>query len=65
MLILYTGVRSEWFWINWENNVTEVSEFMKNNYPPNFAYQDFGPQLTMEFFNATNFAEIVTNSGAK
>ena len=38
---------------------------MKQNYPPNFEYQNFGAQLTMEFFNATKFADIVTNSGAK
>ena len=30
-----------------------------------FGYQNFGAQLTMEFFNATKFANIVTNSGAK
>ena len=51
--------------MNWKDNKTEVAEFMKQNYPPNFEYQNFGAQLTMEFFNATKFANIVTNSGAK
>ena len=59
------GVRSEWFWMNWHQKKPEVTEFMENNYPPNFTYQDFGAQLTTEFFNASKFADIVINSGAK
>ena len=38
---------------------------MKENYPRNFTYQDFGSQLKMEFFNANKFADLVQASGAK
>ena len=51
--------------MNWHKKKPEVTEFMENNYPPNFTYQDFGAQLTTEFFNASKFADIVINSGAK
>ena len=59
------GVRTEWFWQDWVINIPEVSNFMKDNYPPNFTYQDFGPQLTMEFFDPQWFADLITASGAK
>jgi len=59
------GLRTEWFWQNWVHNVPEVVNFMKDNYPPHFTYQDFGPQLTMEFFDPQWFADLVTASGAK
>ena len=42
-----------------------IVDFMKDNYPPNFTYQDFGAQLKMEFFNASQFAELVKSSGAR
>ena len=51
--------------MNWQQKKPEVTEFMEKNYPPNFTYQDFGAQLTTEFFNASKFADIVINSGAK
>ena len=38
---------------------------MTANYPPKFTYQDFGSQLTMEFFDPNWFADVVTASGAK
>ena len=59
------GVRTEWFWQDWVIDIPEVSNFMKDNYPPKFTYQDFGPQLTMEFFDPQWFADLVTASGAK
>ena len=40
-------------------------DFMKQNYPPNFTYQDFGSQLTMELFDPNQWADIVLKSGAK
>jgi len=63
--LYYIGFGSEWFWINWFNQNPAQVEFMKQNYPPNFTYQDFGPQLSMEFFNATWFAELIADAGAK
>lgn len=38
---------------------------MKKNYPPNFTYQDFAKDFTAEFFNASEWADIFANSGAK
>ena len=40
-------------------------EFMKNNYAPTFQYQDFAPQFTAEFFNASEWADLIKESGAK
>ena len=68
---MFSGVRSEWFWIDWYrqthglSNDTDVADFMKDNYPPNFTYQDFGVDLKMEFFNASWFADLIKDSGAK
>ena len=57
---------SEWFWEHWRvDKYPNVLKFMADNYRPDFKYQDFGPQLTMEFFNPAQFAELVKASGAK
>ncbi|EFN89423.1 alpha-L-fucosidase [Harpegnathos saltator] len=58
---------SEWFWNNWkeETGTTKYRDFMKERYPPNFTYQDFGRDFTAEFFNATQWSEIFQASGAK
>ena len=60
------GVHTEWFWKDWQmGDHPDVNKFMKENYPPHFTYQDFGSQLTMEFFDPDWFADLVTASGAK
>ncbi|XP_045861781.1 plasma alpha-L-fucosidase isoform X1 [Meles meles] len=57
---------SEWFWWYWqEEKIPMYVEFMKNNYPPNFKYEDFGPLFTAKFFNASHWADIFQASGAK
>ncbi|XP_071574064.1 alpha-L-fucosidase-like isoform X1 [Temnothorax nylanderi] len=58
---------SEWFWNNWkeEINSTKYSDFMKQRYPPNFTYQDFARDFTAEFFNASEWAELLKASGAR
>lgn len=38
---------------------------MEDNYSPKFTYQDFGPELKMEFFNPDKIAQTVLDSGAK
>jgi len=38
---------------------------MNNFFPPDFTYQDFGPRFRAEFFNATQWAELLAASGAK
>ncbi|KAM6185239.1 plasma alpha-L-fucosidase [Rhynchocyon petersi] len=57
---------SEWFWYYWQKDQKpEYVEFMKRNYPPDFKYEDFGPQFTAQFFNASQWADILQASGAK
>ena len=55
----------QWFWHAWHEGSPGAVQFMKENYPPNFTYQDFGSQLKMEFFNSNKFADLVQASGAK
>ncbi|CAI9739057.1 alpha-L-fucosidase-like isoform X1 [Octopus vulgaris] len=58
--------RSEWFWWDLDGVRDPVCmEFMKNNYRPDFTYQDFAPMFTTEFFNPNQWAEIFTKSGAR
>ncbi|PSN57902.1 Alpha-L-fucosidase [Blattella germanica] len=57
---------SEWFWQDWKGEkVSSFVEFMKNNYPPGFTYQDFARQFTAEFFDPDHWAELFESSGAK
>lgn len=63
--LTFLGVASEWFWHQWKSNNSEVIQFMEENYPPNFTYQDFGVELKMEFFDANWFANLVKDAGAK
>jgi len=57
---------NEWFWTNWRNVHTPSHvEYMKNNFKPGFTYQEFAPQFTAEHFNATEWAELFEQSGAK
>jgi len=56
----------EWFWENWRGRkLPDIVNFMEENYPPNFKYADFGPQFTAEFFNATQWADLLKTSGAE
>ncbi|XP_028676297.1 plasma alpha-L-fucosidase [Erpetoichthys calabaricus] len=57
---------SEWFWWRWQKEKWQAYvNFMKANYPPNFRYEDFGPQFTAEFFNGKQWADVLSASGAK
>lgn len=47
------------------DNATSYVHFMEKNYPPTFSYQEFAKDFTAEFFNATEWAELFKNSGAK
>ncbi|RVE54833.1 hypothetical protein evm_000600 [Chilo suppressalis] len=59
------GFRSEWFWAYWKGGDKNIVQFMNNTYPPGFTYQDFAPMFKAEFFNASEFADLFVNSGAK
>ncbi|OWF45483.1 alpha-L-fucosidase-like [Mizuhopecten yessoensis] len=57
---------NEWFWYDWKTAKNPaVINFMKNNYPPDFTYADFAPKFTAEFYNADEWANIFSASGAK
>lgn len=57
---------TEWFWTNWKNEAaTSYVDFMNQNYPPGFTYQQFAPELKAELFNATAWTELFAASGAK
>lgn len=43
----------------------EAVDFMQTNYYPGFTYADFASQFKAEFFNATQFADIIKASGAR
>lgn len=40
-------------------------DFMNNNYPPGFKYEDFGVLFTAKYFNANQWADLLQASGAK
>lgn len=56
---------SEWFWNYWKSNDSEIVQFMEQNYPPDFTYQEFARDFTAEFFNPAQWADLFAKSGAK
>lgn len=58
---------SEWFWETWEKSAPNSTyrQFMAKNYKPGFAYADFGPQFTAEFYYPNDWADLFEASGAK
>lgn len=65
-LFAVPGYDNEWFWNEWKaQNKEDVVDFIKENYRPGFTYQEFAPELTGEFFNATEWASLFQRSGAK
>ena len=56
---------SEWFWFGWKGGNHDIVDFMKNNYRPDFTYPDFAADLTTEFYNPEEWAEIFNASGAR
>ncbi|KAH8301141.1 hypothetical protein KR018_003514 [Drosophila ironensis] len=57
---------SEWFWTNWINlRNPDYIQFMQRNYKPDFTYQQFAEQFTAELFNATQWALLFRDSGAR
>lgn len=57
---------SEWFWTNWRTvQAKSYVDFMQQNYRPGFTYQEFANDFTAELFNATEWATIFEQSGAR
>jgi len=59
------AISNEWFWYNWKTGDPYITEFMKNNYPPDFTYGDFATNFRAELFNPDQWADILKASGAK
>ncbi|KAK6765966.1 hypothetical protein RB195_025715 [Necator americanus] len=59
--------RSEWMWWYWkgDNPDKDVVNYINRNYKPGTTYADFAKDFTAELFNAKEFADIVSSSGAK
>ncbi|KAK3858491.1 hypothetical protein Pcinc_035319 [Petrolisthes cinctipes] len=56
---------TEWFWKHWDNQVEDYVEFMEQNYPPDFTYQEFAPQFTAELYDPVQWAKVMNASGAR
>lgn len=76
----YVGVGTnglaEWFWyyqtsgtaggaFHTQAALESVKNFMHENYPPDFKYQDFAQYFTAEFYDPVHWAEILRKSGAR
>ncbi|XP_051167885.1 alpha-L-fucosidase-like [Leptopilina boulardi] len=59
------SIGSEWFWKSWKDGSIVLNKFMKQNYPPNFTYQDFARDFTAEFFDPVKWSQLFRDSGAK
>ena len=68
------GIWSEWTPLYWkhpdwypesQSHYTEIDAFMKANYGEKVTWDDVASLLKMEFFNASEVANIVHASGAR
>ncbi|VEN35088.1 unnamed protein product [Callosobruchus maculatus] len=56
---------SEWFWEDWKSGSQQYVHYMKENYPPDFKYQEFAKDFKAEFFDPQQWARIFKRSGAR
>jgi len=56
---------SSFLWLSWQNNVSEVVQYMKQNYPPYFTYADFAATFHAEFFNPDEWADLFKSAHAR
>ncbi|CAH2013320.1 unnamed protein product [Acanthoscelides obtectus] len=56
---------SEWFWEDWKSGKGPYVQLMKQNYAPNFKYQEFAKEFRAEFFDPRKWAKLFKKSGAK
>jgi alpha-L-fucosidase len=64
------GASGEWFEEEWHGangkpGDPRYAEFVAQRYGPSFTYADFAPMLTMDLFNASQWAELFVQAGAK
>ncbi|KAL3877702.1 hypothetical protein ACJMK2_035368 [Sinanodonta woodiana] len=70
-MVIHWGVFSvpstyygEWFWYAWQTSkAKECVQFMNNNYKPDFTYADFAPELTADFFDPNQWADLFKAAG--
>ena len=74
MPLFILGIWSEWSPLYWkhpdwypenQSHSTEIDHFIKDYYGDKVTWQDLASLLKMEFFNASEIANIVQASGAK
>ena len=56
---------TEWFWEQWKSNSSAFVKFMKDQYPPQFTYQDFAKDFDAYFYDPDWWADLIKDSGAK
>lgn len=58
---------SEWLWWEWKGDFpkTAVTNFMDENYPPEWTYADFATQFHAELFDPNEWTDLLVASGAK
>ena len=59
------ALESSFLWRFWKQNVSEVVQYMEQNYPPDFTYADFAPTFRAEFFNPDEWADIFKSAGVR
>ena len=56
---------SAFLWLDQKQGNPTVLKFLKNNYRPDWTYADFASDLTTEFFDPDQWADIFKASGAR
>ncbi|KAJ6219112.1 hypothetical protein RDWZM_004924 [Blomia tropicalis] len=57
---------SEWFWYDWQGyHRPNFVNYMKNNFRPDFTYEEFASKFWAEFYQPDKWAELFKKSGAK
>jgi len=56
---------SAFLWLFWQQNVSEIVQYIKDNYPPGFTYADFAATFHAELFNPDQWADIIQSAHVK
>jgi len=56
---------SSFLWLFWQQNVSEIVQYIKDNYPPGFTYADFAATFHAELFNPDQWADIIQSAHVK
>jgi len=57
--------KTEWFWILWSQGREDLVDYMKQNYKPDFTYQDFAPDFDASLWDPNDWVQIFKDAGAK